>query len=193
MNEDMTMRKVLQRFKSDESGSMLIELLIAMSVLAIAVGALMSLYASTMVSMRHAATEGTALTLADRQIEAYKSLPYDSIQISSSTIPGGSDPYLTANAANALIPSATGQVTGGTPAASCTTSAEAISGCATQDWTGPDNLLYRVDTYIVAVTPTGGREVKKVTVAVRQVLDGVAQTKIWSHATSEFDQANPPQ
>ena len=66
---------------------MLIELVIAMTFLVVAVGALMSSYASSMISLYHAGTQGTALTLADRQIEAYKSLPYDAIQIASSTIP----------------------------------------------------------------------------------------------------------
>ena len=36
-------------------------------------------------------------------------------------------------------------------------STQAVVGCATQTWTGPDNQPYRVDTYIVAFTPTGGR------------------------------------
>ncbi len=33
--------------------------------------------------------------------------------------------------------------------------------------TGADNRSYRPDTYIVSVTPTGGRPVKKMTVVVR--------------------------
>ena len=93
---------------------MLIELLIAMTFIVVAVGALMASYAASMVSLHRSGTEGTALTLADRQIEAYKSLPYDSIQLASSTIPGGSDPYVTANSSDATIPSSTGQITGGT-------------------------------------------------------------------------------
>jgi hypothetical protein len=172
---------------------MLIELVIAMSFILIAVSALMASYASSMISLRHSGTEGTALTLADRQIEAYKSLPYDSIQIASSTIPSGSDPYVTAHSSDASIPSSTGQITGGTPASSCTGSTQAVVGCATQTWTGPDNQPYRVDTYIVAFTPTGGRAIKQITVAVRQMVSGSPGAKIWSRATSEFDQSNPPQ
>ena len=189
----MSPRKALPLLRSDESGSMLIELVIAMTFIVVAVGALMASYASSMISLHRSGTEGTALTLADRQIEAYKSLPYASIQLGSSTIPSGSDPYVTAHSSDATIPSSTGQVTGGTPAASCTTSTVAVAGCATQTWTGPDNQPYRVDTYIVAFTPTGGRSIKRVTVTVRQMISGSAGSKIWSRATSEFDQSNPPQ
>ena len=116
----MSARNALRSLRSDESGSMLVELVIAMTFIVVAVGALMSSYASSMVSLHRSGTEGTALTLADRQIEAYKSLPYDSIQLASSTIPSGSDPYVTAHSSDATIPSSTGQITGGTPAASCT-------------------------------------------------------------------------
>src|SRR4029079_16678349 len=140
----MSLRHSLRQLRSDGSGSMLLELVIAMTFIVVAVGALMSTYASSMISLRHSGTEGTALTLADRQIEAYKSLPYDSIQLGSSTIPSGTDPYVTARSARATIPASTGQITGGAPAASCTTSTEAVVGCATQTWTGPDGQPYRV-------------------------------------------------
>ena len=109
-----------------------------------------------MISLHRSGTEGTALTLADRQIEAYKSLPYDSIQLASSTIPSGTDPYVTAHSSDATIPSSSGQITGGTPASSCTTSTQAVVGCATQTWTGPDGQPYRVDTYIVSYDPDRG-------------------------------------
>jgi Tfp pilus assembly protein PilV len=191
------LRHALRPLGSDESASMLIELVIAMTVIVVAVGALMSSFAASMVSLHHSGTEGTALTLADRQIEAYKSIPYDSIQLASSTIPSGSDPYVTAHSSDATIPTSTGQITGGTTASSCTASAQAVVGCATQTWTGPDNQPYRVDIYITALYPTGSattsRSIKQITVAVRQMVSGSPGSKIWSRATSEFDQSNPPQ
>jgi Tfp pilus assembly protein PilV len=189
----MRLRHQSRQLRSDESGSMLIELVIAMTFILIAVGALMTSYASSMVSLHRSGTQGTALTLADRQIEAYKSLPYDSIQLASSTIPGGTDPYVTAHSSDATIPSSTGQITGGTTASPCTASTQAVVGCATQAWTGPDNQPYRVDTYIVTATPSGGRDIKRITVAVRLMVSGSPSSKIWSRATSEFDRSNPPQ
>lgn len=179
---------------------MLIELLIAMMVLAIAVGALISIYASSLISMRHASVEGNALTLADKQIEVYKTLAYANILLDSSTIPSsGTDPYVTAYSSDSTIPSSSGQVTGGTVGSSaCTAPAVAQPQCATQNWTGPDGRSYRVDTYIVAVTPpassVGGavRAVKQITVAVRRVDSGVVSSQIWGRATTTIDQSNPP-
>ena len=186
--------------RRDQSGSMLIELLIAMTVLAIAVGALISIYASSLISLRHTSIEGNALTLADKQIEVYKSLAYANILLDSSTIPSsGTDPYVTANASDSTIPSSSGQVTGGTVGASaCTAPTLAQPQCATQSWTGPDSRSYRVDTYIVTITPpassAGGavRTVKQVTVAVRRVASGVVSSQIWARATTTIDQSNPP-
>jgi hypothetical protein len=54
--------------------------------------------------------------------------------------------------------------------------------------TGPDGRSYRVDTYIVSTTPTGGRAVKKVTVVVRMVTNGVVGT-VLARQASTFDQA----
>ena len=190
----MSRRRTLRAFRESESGSLLIELLISMTLIVVAAGALLSVYATSITSLHRTGISGTTLTLAERQIEAYKSLPYDSIEIASSTIPGGSDPYATAHSTDATIPSSSGQVTGGTPASSCTASAQAVPRCATQTWTGPDGQPYRVDTYIVSTSPVaGGRTVKQVVVTVRRMVNGSPDSKIWSRVTSEFDQSNPPQ
>jgi hypothetical protein len=171
---------------------MLIELLIAMTFLAIAIGALISLYASTQVTMRHQSIEGNATTLADKQIEMFKTLPYSSIQLDSSTIPGGSDAYVTANSTDSTIPASTGQVTGAS-GASCSAPTQAQPSCATQNWTGPDGRSYRVDTYIVYTTPSGGRQVKNITVAVRLYSGATPSSQVWARATTTVDQSNPPQ
>jgi Tfp pilus assembly protein PilV len=195
MNAVMSPLRTLRRLRRGESGSMLVELLIALTFLAVAVGALMTLYASTVLSLRHTSVEGNALTLADRQMEAYKTLPYDDIQLSNQTIPSGSDPYVTASSTDVTIPSSGGQVTGGSTATSaCSSPAQAMPECAVQTWTGPDGLSYRIDSYIVSATPSnGGRAVKQVVVIVRRMDNGTPSAKIWGRATSEFDQANPPE
>ncbi len=190
----MTLRRRIRTLRS-ESGFMIVELLIAMTFLVVAVGALMALYASTIVDLRHSSTEGNALTLADKQMEVYKTLPFSGIIIDSSTIPSGSDPYVTAHSTDVTIPSSSGQVTGGTIGSSaCSAPTQAQAQCATQNWTGPDGLAYRVDSYIVSATPSGGgRTVKEVTVVVRKVVSGTVGAGIWARATSAFDQSNPPQ
>jgi Tfp pilus assembly protein PilV len=75
------------RFGS-EAGQGLIELLMALTLLTVGIGATLSLFASSLVSMRHAGKEGTALTLADRQMETYRSMPYSCIS-STFTQPTG--------------------------------------------------------------------------------------------------------
>ena len=195
MSHVLTVTARLGRRLSDDRGSMLLELLMAMTFLAIAVGALMAIYATSIVSMRHTSTEGNALTLADKQIEVYKTLQYASVQLSAPTIPSGSDPYVTASSTDSTIPSSTGEVTGGTATTTtCSAPATAQPECAVQYWTGPDGLAYRIDTYIVAATPAeGGRPVKQVTVAVRRVTSGTPSSAIWARATTTIDLSNPPQ
>ena len=173
---------------------MLVELLIAMTCLLVAIGALVSTYASSAISLRHQATEGTATTLVDRQIELYNTLPYSSIALDATTIPSGSDPYVTAHASDPTIPSSTGEATGATvTAGSCTSPTVPQPSCATQTVTGPDGNAYRVDTYIVSVTPatSGSRAVKQVSVMVRDLPGGVLGG-IRARGQSAYDQCNPP-
>lgn len=166
---------------------MLVELLIAMSFLAVAVAALIGVFASTQISLRNAGIEGTALTLAESQIEVYKTMAYAEMAISSATIPGGSDSYVTANSLDATMPVASGQFTGGTSTAgACTNVTTLVADCATQTITGPDNRAYRVDTYVHEASG-----LKNVTVVTRQVVAGVAGW-IRARATTAFDPANPP-
>src|SRR5262245_5467162 len=93
---------------------MLIELLAAMMFLSTAIGALVSVYVSTAHSLQNSGIQGTATTLVDRQIELYNTLSYAAISLDSSTIPTGSDPYVTAHSSDTTIPSSTGLVTGAT-------------------------------------------------------------------------------
>ena len=188
------LRAAIMPLRRAEDGSLLIELVIAMSVLSIAIGALLAVFASSMLSLRRATVQGTALTLADRQIEVFKTLLYADIKIDGTTIPVSvSDPYNTANASDSTVPPASPQVTGGTVgAAACTLPANAQHECAVQTWNGPDGRQYRIDTYVVAVTPPSGRPGKEVTVAVRRIEGGVVSSKITARATSAFDPASPP-
>jgi hypothetical protein len=156
---------------------MLIELVIAMSFLAIAVGALMSVYTSTILSLRHSSIEGNALTLVDKKLEVYRTLPYASIALAS--VPAASDVYATSPPSNLTAAQrstvTTGQVTGGSYA-------------ATETVTGPDGRSYRVDTYIypnVVATPPA-QAGRQVTVAARLITDGVVGP-IRAQAVSAFD------
>jgi type II secretory pathway pseudopilin PulG len=174
-----------QRRVRDETGSMLIELLIAMTFLSIAVAALVGVFASTQISLRNTGIEGTALTLAESQIEVYKTMAYADMEISSVTIPGSGDVYVTANSTDATMPLSTGQVTGGTTTA-CTNVVDLVADCATQTTTGPDGRSYRIDTYVHEASG-----LKSVTVVTRQVVNGVVG-HVRARASTAFDPANPP-
>ena len=157
---------------------MLVELLIAMTFLAIAIGALLTVFASSLVSLRHASIEGNALTLADKQMESFRTLPMAGIKLDASTIPSG-DPYASAPPPNLTTAQqwaiSGGQETGGTIP-------------AVQTVTGPDDRTYRVDSYVFTAGVVDGRPVLEVTVAVRQVVDGVP-SDIKAHTTSAIDVA----
>jgi type II secretory pathway pseudopilin PulG len=179
---------------ADERGSMLIEMIVAMTFLTVAIGALMSLYASNVISLRRTSIEGTALTLVDRQMEAYKTLPYAMVRLNTATIPSATtDPYKTAYVADATLPTSSSQVDGGSvTTTTCAAPTTPQPECAVQYWTGPDDRPYRVDSYVKTTTPSGGRAVKTVTVVVRRMINGQPDSKIWGRAMSVIDQANPP-
>jgi Tfp pilus assembly protein PilV len=171
--------RLIRRLRSS-SGTMLIELLIALTFLAVAVGGLVSVYSASLFALRHSSIEGNALTLADKQMETFKTLPYASIAIDSTTVPGSGlyvtspPPNLTATQKASIT---SGQVTGGTVA-------------ATQTVTGPDNRTYEIDTYVFKTTAASGyEEYVQPTIAVRLVTGGVAGT-IRAQSTSAFDSAS---
>lgn len=173
-----------RRLAREQDGVMMMELLLAMVFLAVAVGAMISVFASSMISLRNAGIEGTALTLAESQMEGYKTLPYAEMMLSSATLPGGGDVYTTASSDDATIPSSSGVVTGGTTSAgSCTAPTRPLTECAVQTITGPDGRSYRIDTY---VHESGG--LKSVTVLTR-VYENGAVGRVKARATTAFDPA----
>ena len=132
----MTNRLRKLRLRS-EGGQGLIELLIALTVLAVGIGSTLTLFADSVISLQHAGKEGTAITLADRQMETYRSMPYACISQTFSmpsgciTYSGFPNPYA---------------------ASQTTTSAES-----------PDHRLYDVTT---AITSASGSTYQiKITVA----------------------------
>jgi type II secretory pathway pseudopilin PulG len=59
-----------------EGGFGLVELLIALTILTIGIGATLAVFTSSLVSLRHTSRAGTALTIAERQLEAYRAMPF---------------------------------------------------------------------------------------------------------------------
>jgi prepilin-type N-terminal cleavage/methylation domain-containing protein len=192
-----------------DDGFGLIELLIAMTVMAIGISAIVAGFSSGLVALNNASRTGTAGTLADRQMEAYRALPYASIGLTSAPSPALDSTHVSDAAydlANAVPPPATC-----TPStATCMPVQTQASGLA-----APDGRNYRLDTYVAWTCPLGtlhmstyngtpftsaspgctdtatppvsqSRPVKKITVVVR---DGATPTRTFVRETSTFDAA----
>ncbi|HZO34145.1 MAG TPA: type II secretion system protein [Gaiellaceae bacterium] len=162
----------------EESGQGLLELLAAIAILSIGVASLLTLLAAGAVSLQRSQRDGTALTVAEGQLELYRGVAYPYIRLSATALAAvpGSSVYMTANASDSTIPSgaSSSQVldtTSGNQA--CTTDDAAL--CApVQTVTGPDHHSYEIDTYItqcpdagLTSCPPSADPVKQVFVVVR--------------------------
>ena len=72
------MRALIERFRR-ETGVMLIELTIAMTVLSVALMAMMATYSSGYLAVNRASVKGTASTLADTTMETYRGRVYAAV------------------------------------------------------------------------------------------------------------------
>jgi type II secretory pathway pseudopilin PulG len=171
----------LGRRASTDDGFGLVELLIAMTMLSIAIGALLAVFTSSAASLRRAGEKGTALTLADTQMEKYRTRTFTAVRIDGSLIPT-SGTYGTANATDSTIPPSTNQaVAGQNGDEACPTTDEPPACLPVQNVTGPDGHAYRIETYVNYVnndstlsirTPASGLTLKLVTVVVRDAGTG---------------------
>jgi type IV pilus modification protein PilV len=148
-----------------EGGFGLIELVIAMTILAIGILALVAGLSSAYVSLRRASTQQTASALADQTMERFRALRYADIALNTSL---STDSIYTGDTAYS------GTVVSGcsTTAVECTPMRSAVAGA--------DSRTYRVDTYIRYDTPTGGRQLKKITVVVRSANGSSAYARVQS-------------
>jgi type II secretory pathway pseudopilin PulG len=171
-------RRRFRRLLRSESGLGLVELLAAMTMLSIAIAAQLTVFSASFASLHRASRKGTALTLADKQMETYRTVAYSCIYLTSAT---GDSIYAADPAYSAS------QVT----AANCSpnTSPPTAATTASQTVTGPDSQSYRIDSYIVSTTPTGGRELKTVTVVVRAITAGSVGGAL-ARQSSTFDVAS---
>jgi Tfp pilus assembly protein PilV len=170
----------------DESGQGLVEMLIAMFILAVAIAGLFTLMTAGALSLQRASQKGTAAALADKQLELYRVVGYDKIRLASAALTTAltDSIYITSSNASA------GEVTDSTALATCTPLCAPIQ----TNVVGPDKHRYRIDTYINTLTPptvsgVTGRTVKQVVVIVRNNATTVAASKILAQNASTFDQS----
>jgi uncharacterized protein (TIGR02598 family) len=146
---------VEQREPSD-AGFGLVELTIAMAMMAVALLALVAALTSGIVTLQRSGVDATAATLADKQMERYRAITYAAIQLDTSSV-------TTANS-NSVY---TGDSSWNASQVTAACAGVPVECKPMQTVTGPDTKSYRIDSYIVYQTPASGRQLKLVTVVVR--------------------------
>src|SRR4051812_9797889 len=78
-----------------EGGFGLLELLIAMTVMTLGIMAIVAGFSSGMIALNSASRTSTAGAVADKQMEAYRALPYTKIALTATLVTGAASPYTT--------------------------------------------------------------------------------------------------
>jgi type II secretory pathway pseudopilin PulG len=168
------------RLRSDD-GFGLIELLMAMVMLNIGILAIVAAFNSGIFALNRASRISTAAALADSQMEVYRAITYNAIGLDSTSVGSVDNTYKCDSALGGACPNSTsGEVTR-TDCASPLPN-ECIP---SRTVTGADHKSYRVDTYIVYTTPTNGRQLKSVTIVVRN--GSALSARPYARVTSTFD------
>jgi Tfp pilus assembly protein PilV len=164
----------------EERGWGLMELLLAMTILNIGLLALVASLNSGVFAIKRASQISTAAVLADTQMELYRAIKYEALALD----------YTATNATDATYRA--DPVLGGNVANDITT----MTGCVAVPMpnycnpsrvaTGADHRQYRVDSYITWSTPTSGRQLKLVTVVIREAQ---SPYKLLSRQQSTFDES----
>jgi Tfp pilus assembly protein PilV len=156
-----------------EQGFALVEMLIAIVIINIGLLAILLALTSGVAALRRSAETSTASAVADKQLERYRALAYSSIYLDTASLGSVDTTYTTDSAYSASQVSQTCSPL----TAACTPS---------QTVTGPDGRSYRVDTFIVSVTPSGGSAVKQITVVVRKSGSTATLARVVSTAGVDF-------
>jgi type II secretory pathway pseudopilin PulG len=187
---------VNERF-SKEEGQGLVELLVALTVLAIGIGSLLTLLTSSALSLQRSDQKGTALVLAEKQLELYRGFAFRDIRLDQNSLDNitapGVDPTNIYGNANSVdpkhdIPVASNQLTDTAPGNvtdNCPDPPNVPPECAPVQpkVPGPDHRWYRIDTYIHEKSDQGGDPYDEVFVVVR---DYTKPATILARSSSTF-------
>ena len=155
------------------------ELLLALTILNIGLLALVASLNSGIVAVERASKISTAATLADSQLELYRAIKYSALALDDNTTKNltdalyKDDPVLAGDVNNSVT-----TMTGCTAMPNYCNPSRIV--------TGADGRPYRVDSYITWTTPASGRQVKLVTVVIR---DGRSPFGRLSRQQSTFDES----
>ncbi len=171
--------------KNDGFG--LIELLMAMVMLNIGILAIVGAFNSGALALARASKTSTASTVADQQMELFRGLKYTNIeQTTSGWNSATADSSWTAdtvyqtNMKSPVSPKAL--------IATVTSCPNTNTNSCNPEFTttGPDGRSYRVDTYMYYDQPSGGEQIKTITVVVRDPNNTGGSL---ARETSTFDQS----
>jgi type II secretory pathway pseudopilin PulG len=151
---------VLGRLRRDEGGFGLVEILIALTILAIAILAIFAGFSSGMLALQRAGRASTGATLADKKMEEFRRLQYSAIATGSTAdTPTGADGRTYWRSTDVSY--------------TCV-----ISGSTLDTSTTPPTCS--------TVAGVASRPVKLVTIIVR---DGTATARVLMRETSTFDES----
>jgi Tfp pilus assembly protein PilV len=179
----------------EEGGFGLIELVMAMFMMNVGILALVAAFNSGAVALRRASHISTGAAIADSQMELYRALTYSQIGLDATAIGAVDNTYkcdsaLGASCPNTITTCASGACATGTvpTRTDCVANAPEClpyrSVTASTSPPSPDHYAYRVDSYIKYTTPSNGRQLKQITVVVR---DAVNPARTYARQTSTFD------
>jgi Tfp pilus assembly protein PilV len=157
----------VRRLRSS-GGFGLIELLMAMTMLNIGILAIIAAFNSGALALARASKTSNATTIADQQMELFRGLKYSNIeQTTSGWNAAVADSTWTADTvyqSNMQTPQSPKALI-----ATVTTCPNTNANSCNPEFTmtGPDGRSYRVDTYMYYDQPSGGEQIKTVTVVVR--------------------------
>ncbi len=157
----------------------MVELLIALVILNVGLLALVASLNSGVLAIKRASKISTAATLADTQMELYRAIKYSALALDDNATKNltddtyRADPVLAGNVNNSV-----------TTATDCLTMPNYCNPSRTV--LGADRKQYRVDSYITWSTPTSGRQLKLVTIVIREATAPYAQL---SRQQSTFDES----
>jgi type II secretory pathway pseudopilin PulG len=183
-------KNVKLRLRGEEAFG-LIELLMAMVLLNIGILAIVASFNSGAVALRRASHVSTASALADQQMEGYRARLYGQIGFDTTQVSGLDNTYKCDSALGAACPNVVAACSSATctddtvPILSCGSANQCLPTRSVSGSTSPDAYPYRIDSYIVYKTQAGSRQLKQITVVVR---DGNTPSKTFARLTSTFDQ-----
>jgi type II secretory pathway pseudopilin PulG len=170
----------------DESGFGLLELLMAIVMLNVGILALVAAFSSGNAALARASRISTGAALANKQLEVYRGLKYDNIVfVTAEWNAATADSTYTSDTVyqqNMASPSPPKALVG--TVSTCPTNVPATACDPSYTTTGADRRSYRVDTYLYFDTPSYGKQLKTITVVVRNPDD---HTRSFSRVSSTFD------